>query len=254
MIDKEIKKPVLIGHRGEPDIFPENSLQGFSSALSSGACYVECDVQITADGVPVLSHDPSLSRMTGRDDLISDVKLESFQDLSAGFPQRFGNEYQDYRIATLDQFCTLLSQWPRAMAFIEIKRDAYLGYQAKALDIVLQTIQAISSQCIIISFELEAIEYVRQKSSLPIGWILPEWTSRHHQLAQQQQPEYLFCNRKRLPPDEAELWPGSWLWAVYAVNEADEVRSYFKRGISLIETNRISELLKIPGLSTTCAE
>ncbi len=58
-------KPLLIGHRGEPETWPENSYQGFEAVLRAGACYIEADVQITADGVAVLSHDPSLLKITG---------------------------------------------------------------------------------------------------------------------------------------------------------------------------------------------
>ncbi|TNF99425.1 MAG: hypothetical protein EP297_05635 [Gammaproteobacteria bacterium] len=247
-------KPVLIGHRGEPVSFPENSLEGFRLALSSGACYVETDVQITADGIPVLSHDPSLLRLTGKDLVISDSTLHLVQSLPAGFPDRFGGKFQHFRIATLEQFCSLVSRWPKAKAFIEIKRAAYNNLGTKAVDIVLQTIKPIASQCIIISFAHEAVKYARTKSDLPIGWILPEWSNANHLLAEQLKPEYLFCNRKRLPPETQELWLGEWLWAVYAVNVPDEITGFFRRGISLIETNRVSELLSIPELSASCGE
>ena len=63
-------KSVLIGHRGEPDNWPENSLAGFKAVLAAGASYIETDVQLTADGIPVLSHDPGLLRVTGQDIVI----------------------------------------------------------------------------------------------------------------------------------------------------------------------------------------
>ena len=50
----------LVAHRGQPDSFPENSLEGFMHALQSGATYLETDIQVTADSVVVLSHNKDL--------------------------------------------------------------------------------------------------------------------------------------------------------------------------------------------------
>src|SRR5215467_6084384 len=48
------------GHRGARAVLPENTLAGFEYAISAGADYIEMDVQITRDDVPVVSHDPVL--------------------------------------------------------------------------------------------------------------------------------------------------------------------------------------------------
>jgi glycerophosphoryl diester phosphodiesterase len=46
------------GHRGARAVLPENTLAGFRYAISVGADYIEMDVAVTRDDVPVLSHDP----------------------------------------------------------------------------------------------------------------------------------------------------------------------------------------------------
>jgi glycerophosphoryl diester phosphodiesterase len=51
----------LQGHRGARGLFPENTLAGFSAALAIGVDSFELDVAVTADGVPVVSHDPALN-------------------------------------------------------------------------------------------------------------------------------------------------------------------------------------------------
>ncbi len=48
------------GHRGARGLFPENTLEGIAAALKLGLAGVEIDVALTADGVPVLSHDSAL--------------------------------------------------------------------------------------------------------------------------------------------------------------------------------------------------
>jgi glycerophosphoryl diester phosphodiesterase len=54
------------GHRGAPHLRPENTLASFEAALDGGATSLECDVHVTADGVPVLCHDPWVETAAGR--------------------------------------------------------------------------------------------------------------------------------------------------------------------------------------------
>lgn len=51
----------LQGHRGARGLAPENTLEGFAKALSLGVTTLEMDVGMTADGVVVVMHDPSLN-------------------------------------------------------------------------------------------------------------------------------------------------------------------------------------------------
>lgn len=57
--------PLVLGHRGAPLDAPENTIAGFALALAAGADGVELDVQLSADGVPVVIHDDTLRRTTG---------------------------------------------------------------------------------------------------------------------------------------------------------------------------------------------
>jgi len=53
---------VLIhGHRGARAVLPENTLPAFEHAIEAGADYLELDVVVTRDDVPVVSHDPVLN-------------------------------------------------------------------------------------------------------------------------------------------------------------------------------------------------
>ena len=51
----------LQGHRGARGLFPENTVEGFVSAVALGVDAVELDVAVTADGVPVVFHDVALN-------------------------------------------------------------------------------------------------------------------------------------------------------------------------------------------------
>jgi len=237
-------KDVLIGHRGEPDSWPENSLAGFEAVLSAGARYIETDVQLTADSVPVLSHDPSLLRVTGQDVVITATQYETIRTIPAGYQERFGDKYQDFRITRLDKFVGLLQQWPRAKAFVEIKHASIIAHgRAHVVDTVMNAIRPVATQCMLISFDYDALVYTRKHYRIPIGWVLPEWSAANQSRAVELGPEYLFCNRKRLPADSEPLWQGPWQWVIYTINNAVEVNAYLERGSHLIETNAIRQLM-----------
>jgi glycerophosphoryl diester phosphodiesterase len=51
----------LQGHRGARGLFPENTIAGLLGGLAIGIDTFEIDIAITADGVPVLSHDAALN-------------------------------------------------------------------------------------------------------------------------------------------------------------------------------------------------
>ena len=47
--------PELVAHRGYPQHYPENTLIGIEAAITAGARFIDVDVQLSADRVPVLA-------------------------------------------------------------------------------------------------------------------------------------------------------------------------------------------------------
>ena len=58
------RTPVMIGHRGNPGVAPENTLSGFIKAFENGADVFEIDVEITKDGEIIIMHDNTINRTT----------------------------------------------------------------------------------------------------------------------------------------------------------------------------------------------
>ena len=56
--------PFWIAHRGAGKLAPENTLAAFKLGASHGYRMFECDVKLSADGVPFLLHDATLERTT----------------------------------------------------------------------------------------------------------------------------------------------------------------------------------------------
>ena len=236
---------MLIGHRGEPSSYPENSLAGFEAVLHAGAAYIETDVQLSADGVPVLCHDPDVEKLTGQDYVVMQTDYATLRRLPAGYPERFGTRFADARLARLGELAALLKRWPRARALVEVKQDSIEAFgAARVMDTILAELREVLAQCIIISFQQDPLIHTRTVSRLPIGWVLPEWSDAIRAAAARLRPDYLICSRKRLPVEPEPLWPGPWKWVVYTVNTVEEVLALRKRGVDLLETDSIRELLR----------
>ncbi|PFH37744.1 glycerophosphodiester phosphodiesterase family protein [Besnoitia besnoiti] len=58
------EKPLLVGHRGLPELRPENTEVSFEAAAAVGCDGLESDVVVSADGVPFLLHDETFARTT----------------------------------------------------------------------------------------------------------------------------------------------------------------------------------------------
>ncbi|MCG3188159.1 MAG: Glycerophosphodiester phosphodiesterase, cytoplasmic [Burkholderiaceae bacterium] len=56
--------PLWIAHRGAGKLAPENTLAAFRLGAAHGHTAFECDVKLSADGVPFLLHDDTLERTT----------------------------------------------------------------------------------------------------------------------------------------------------------------------------------------------
>ncbi len=68
-----LQLPKVIGHRGAKAYAPENTLASFREAGRRGATWVEIDVKLTSDGVPIVMHDASLKRTMGVDRLVAET-------------------------------------------------------------------------------------------------------------------------------------------------------------------------------------
>ena len=81
---KTLKLPKLIGHRGVKDLCPENTLESIAKAFEIGLNFVEVDVKISKDRVPILLHDDTLDRTTNGSGFAIDYDYENIKKLDAG--------------------------------------------------------------------------------------------------------------------------------------------------------------------------
>ncbi|WP_192036458.1 glycerophosphoryl diester phosphodiesterase [Halomonas sp. YLGW01] len=100
--------PRLIAHRGLSAVAPENTLAAVRAAHEAGIDWVELDVQLLADGTPVIWHDATLHRCSnGRGRLARfDLAEARRLDVGAWFAPRFAGE----RMATLAGMLALINE------------------------------------------------------------------------------------------------------------------------------------------------
>lgn len=113
-----IELPLVMGHRGAAAVAPENTLASIRKAAELGVTWVEFDVMLTGDGVPVLYHDDNLKRLTGLDALMAETPYSKVKTLDAG--RWFSEDFAGEAIPTLEAALALV-QALGLNANIEIK-------------------------------------------------------------------------------------------------------------------------------------
>jgi len=92
----------IIGHRGAGVVAPENTIYALGVAHDLGLSYVEFDVRLTKDHVPVISHDNSLIRCAHKDVLISDLLYSELKDINIA--SYYSLKDMDEKIPTLQEY------------------------------------------------------------------------------------------------------------------------------------------------------
>ena len=116
----------VVGHRGLPCAAPENTISALRAAAAAGLRWVEFDVQLSADGVPVVLHDATLDRTTDGTGLVSAQSLAALRRLDAGAwfeREEFGSsEFEGEHLPTLGEYVAECERLHLGMN-VELKGD-----------------------------------------------------------------------------------------------------------------------------------
>lgn len=231
--------PDVVAHRGYALHYPENTRAAIHAAVAAGAKYFECDVQLTADRVPILFHDQTLDRVCGVPGSIHEVKFAELAPLSAHEPGRFGERFQGEPIASLEAIGRILISNPEVVGFIEIKTESIEQF---GVELVFDRVDAVLSryarQVVLISYSREFIRHARRYA---IGAIIDRW--EHLASIRSLHPDYVFCDLDGLPPT-GELGRQGAKLVVFEVSYAAVALALWDRGVDLIETFAVGELLE----------
>jgi glycerophosphoryl diester phosphodiesterase len=118
------RPPVPIAHRGSRILWPENTDTSFQGAYDLGYRHFETDLHLTADGVLVCFHDPTVDRTTNATGRVEHMSLADLQALDPGYrhgtPDGFTFRESGAKIPTLQW---LLTTFPDTSVVLDLKSD-----------------------------------------------------------------------------------------------------------------------------------
>lgn len=192
--------PLVIAHRGASGYLPEHTLEAKALAYGLGADFLEQDLVLTSDNVPVVVHDiyldtvtdvarrfPGRQRGDGRyyalDFTLEEVKqLQVTERFNAKtgqpvYPRRFPSNQSTFRISTLEEELQMIQGLNRSMGrkvgiYPEIKQPKWHRGQGHDISrIVLPILRrygyaAKEDACWIQCFEFEELRRLRDE----LGW------------------------------------------------------------------------------------
>ena len=171
--------PVVTAHRGYSAAAPENPLPAFQLAIDQGCEWAELDVQMTSDGVVVVTHDSNLKRCTGKNAKVYDLTYAEVAQLDAG--RWFSSRFADTRIPTLEQVLQLCRG--RIGLNVEIKPSAATPALEAETVRLLREYGFDSSNCVITSQSYETLHKVKALApEYPTGYILALGVGNYYDL------------------------------------------------------------------------
>lgn len=150
--------PWIVAHRGAHDEAPENTWPAFDAALSAGADGIEFDVQLSADGIPVIWHDRTLVRLGAGRRYASDLTAAELAGLDAG--RLAGKEFRGTGLPTLKEMIRRYSD--KTHLLVEIKsrdRDRRANRHKRLTALIVEALSAVRSQkdFFLLSFDREVL-------------------------------------------------------------------------------------------------
>lgn len=161
------KKPYVMAHRGNSTHCPENTLAAFRRAFDEGTDLLETDLHLTADGVFVCIHDPTVDRTCNGSGPVAEMTLSQIKELSASYGR---DEFASERVPTLAETFAILP--PDAILALELKTDRFL--EPPIAQRLADQIEAagMSQRTVLLSFHLDRVLAVkRAPPHLPTGFI-----------------------------------------------------------------------------------
>lgn len=171
MNTRQKSRPVtVIGHRGAAGSAPENTIAAIKRAFALGADYIEIDVRLTKDKIPVVLHDAVFKGVLPTQAVREITYTETQRyDIGSWFDPAFASE----RIPTLAEVIAACNK--KTPLMVEIKREA-AGPKAIATAVfdVIRTMKSHWEHIVVGSFCQIILKYMKKQidmSTLPIELI-----------------------------------------------------------------------------------
>jgi glycerophosphoryl diester phosphodiesterase len=153
---------LVVGHRGAEGVAPENTWAAIEAGYQAGADFLELDVQLTCDGVPVLFHDFSLRPKLGDPRWLRDLAWNEMRKFDVG--RWFGPAFAGQRIPRLEE----VLDWARGRVALQLdlKHGFVQGDDDRLEMAVLDLVEAlnVARQVVIGSWDRVALARIRARN------------------------------------------------------------------------------------------
>jgi len=149
----------VVGHRGMPSLYPENTLISFKKAIEAGVDAIEFDVHLTRDLKMVVTHDNNIERCSNSKGLVKDFTFDEIRALDFGGWK--SPEFRNMQIPTLNETLdTILAHCrPDFQILIELKEDS-----ETCTRMLLKELRnrRIVDRCVVLSFYANQLELLHK--------------------------------------------------------------------------------------------
>jgi len=233
--------PLWIAHRGAGKLAPENTLAAFRVGAGHGYRAFECDVKLSADGLPFLLHDATLQRtVRGERGIAGERRWAELSRLDAG--SWHGRSFAGEPIPSLDAIAAYVQRNGFALN-IEIKPTP--GQELDTGRVVAREAARLWSGTaeppLLSSFRPEALQGARDSvPALPRALLVDTAWSGWFEVAQSLGCVAVVTNHALMDAALVQRLHGAGLRALcYTVNDPSEARRLVGLGIDGIITDAV---------------
>ena len=236
--------PKVIGHRGTPKRAPENTVAGFTLAAKAGVTWVELDVQLSSDLVPVVFHDDHLERTSTGTGFLVERDYAYLKTLDVG--SWFSPEFSDEALPHWDKVLDALIE-NRLGVNIEIKAEDPRGAATAEIGLkhALAKWPGDLPAPLVTSFSRVAIETAAKVApSWPRGLVSHPWPEDWRDYCAQAGCASLHVMHTNLTPERVmEAKETGLAVLAYTVNDLETARKLWDWGVDSVFSDRPEALL-----------
>ena len=107
----------LVAHRGDMTQYIENTLPAVRAAVDLNMSWIEIDIQVSRDGVPIVVHDNKLTRIATRNQRVTDTNAAELLTFPITLTARNGSAAQLPTLVHVGQIQSIPSHWQNDISF-----------------------------------------------------------------------------------------------------------------------------------------
>jgi glycerophosphoryl diester phosphodiesterase len=232
--------PLWIAHRGAGKLAPENTLAAFRLGAQCGYSAFECDVKLSADGVPFLLHDATLDRTSNAQGVAGDKPWSELSRVDAG--TWHSRAYAGEPLPTLDNIAAFCLAGGHALN-IEIKPTP--GTDRHTGEVVAREAARLwagrATPPLLSSFEPDALAGARVGApQLPRALLIDTLYDGWFELAQRLGCVAVVANYRLFSREIVQRLHDANQWALcYTVNDESAARALLGMGLDGLITDAV---------------